>query len=104
MQPAANSIDELAKVVAVHVTVDNICLPPEYFYKSLALAVIDAAFSIGVTYTSTANTVRRFCENQTPSWPRYRAEPGPEYSIADFLNVTRGRPARELAARVYGNR
>lgn len=32
-------------------------LPEEFFYASLPLCVVDAVFSIGVTYTSTANTV-----------------------------------------------
>jgi len=104
MEPTENKLDELARIIATHVKIDDIHLPQEYFYKSLPLAVIDAVFSIGVTYTSTANTVRRFCENQTPSWARYRTDPGPEYTIKDFLNVTSGKPADELAAHVYGNR
>ncbi len=104
MESIENNLDELARTIAAHVNVNNVRLPLEYFYKSLPLAVIDAVFSIGVTYTSTENTVRRFCENQTPSWAIYRNEPGPEYSVEDFLNVTNGRPADELAAHVYGNR
>ena len=37
-------------------------IPDEYRYQSLPLCIMDAVFSIGVRYTSTANTVRRYCE------------------------------------------
>lgn len=104
MELGANKIDEFAKSVAAHVSVHEVCLPLEYSYKSLPLAVIDAVFSIGVTYTSTANTVRRFCENQTPHWARYRTDPGMEHTIEDFLRITRRHPSGELAANVFGNR
>ncbi len=33
-----------------------------YSYYSLPLCVIDAVFSIGVRYSSTEATVRRFCD------------------------------------------
>lgn len=36
-------------------------LPPEAYYNSLPLAIIDAVFSIGVKYTSTQATVERYC-------------------------------------------
>ena len=39
----------------------DIELGEEYGYASLPLCVIDAVFSIGVRYTSTENTVARFC-------------------------------------------
>ncbi len=38
-------------------------LPSEFYYPSLPLCIIDAVYSIGVTYTSTRKTVIRFCEN-----------------------------------------
>ncbi len=104
MESGAHRIDELAKMVAANVGVYEISLPPEYFYKSLPLAIIDAVFSIGVTYTSTANTVRRFCENQTQPWAKHRNESGHEYTIKDFLSLVSCRPVDELAAYVYGNR
>lgn len=104
MELGANRIDELAELVAANVGVYEVSLPPEYFYKSLPLAIIDAVFSIGVKYTSTANTVRRFCENQTPPWAQHQNESGPEYTIKDFLSLVSCRPVDELAAYVYGNR
>lgn len=104
MELGANRIGELAELVAANVGVYEVSLPPEYFYKSLPLAIIDAVFSIGVTYTSTANTVRRFCENQTPPWAKHRNELGPEYTIGDFISLVGNRPVDELATHIYGNR
>jgi hypothetical protein len=39
----------------------NAALPEEYYYSCLPLCVIDAVFSMGVRYSSTRNTVTRFC-------------------------------------------
>ena len=36
--------------------------PLKYYYQSLSLCVIDAVFSIGVTYTSTRKTVIKYCD------------------------------------------
>ena len=36
-------------------------LGDEYFYNSLSLCIIDAVFSMGVRYTSTENTVKKYC-------------------------------------------
>jgi hypothetical protein len=104
MELGTRKIDELAELIATNVNIHGVSLPPEYFYKSLPLAIIDAVFSIGVTYTSTANTVSRFCKTQTPSWARHRNEPGPEYAITDFLSIVKCHSVDELAERVYGNR
>lgn len=41
---------------------DEIELPDEYRYSSLPLCLIDAIFSIGVKYSSTKNTVARYCD------------------------------------------
>lgn len=53
--------------------------------SSLPLCVIDAVFSIGVIYTSTANTVTRFCERH--GWTKSLSQDTPrqtgEYSIND---------------------
>ena len=37
-------------------------LSPEYYYDSLPLCIIDAVYSIGVNYSSTRNTVIRYCD------------------------------------------
>lgn len=40
---------------------DDVHLSNEYYYAHLPLCVLDAVFSIGVTYTSTQNVVSRYC-------------------------------------------
>jgi hypothetical protein len=98
------TIDELTQIVANHVSVSDVHLPDEYFYKSLPLSIIDAVFSIGVTYASTANTVRRFCENQIVPWARFRNEHGNEKTIEDFLLAVKQVSVVDLAANIYRNR
>ena len=81
-------------------------LPQEFFYASLPLCVIDAVFSIGVTYTSTRNTVTRFCKQQgwtmslVPNMPRNKSE----HSISEFLMLFEGLTSEQLATNLFGNR
>lgn len=101
---ASQMVSQIARLVLVETEVVDVVLPQEYFYKSLPLALIDAVFSIGVTYKSTQNTVERFCQNQCPEWALYRSDQGPERTLADLLAVANGWQPSELAANVYGNR
>ncbi len=91
-------------VVAIREKIDlkALTLPEEYFYASLPLCVIDAVFSIGVTYTSTRNTVARWCEMQ--GWPRLRAPGAHEHGIGDLLKVMHASSAEDLAVHAFGNR
>lgn len=81
-------------------------LPEEFFYASLPLCVVDAVFSIGVTYTSTANTVARFCERQdwakslSPDTPRQTGE----HSIREFLALFDDLAPEQMADNLFGNR
>lgn len=81
-------------------------LPEEFFYASLPLCVIDAVFSIGVTYTSTRNTVIRFCEIQKwemslePDVPRENGE----HKIVEFLNLSKDLTPDQMADSLFGNR
>ena len=81
-------------------------LPAEFFYASLPLCVIDAVFSIGVTYTSTRNTVVRFCEHQgwtkSPGLDAPRAEG--EHTISGFLTLFDGLTPDQMAEKLFGNR
>ncbi|MCG7519501.1 hypothetical protein [Ruegeria sp. Ofav3-42] len=81
-------------------------LPAEFFYASLPLCVIDAVFSIGVTYTSTANTVTRFCERQ--GWTKSLAPDAPratgEHTISEFLALFDGLTPDQMADDLFGNR
>jgi len=45
-----------------HFSLEDVELPEEYYYTCLPLCLIDAIFSIGVTYTSTQNVVKRYCK------------------------------------------
>ncbi len=80
-------------------------LPQEFFYASLPLCVIDAVFSIGVTYTSTRNTVTRFCKQQ--SWSMSlgsdMARVKGEHSISEFLALVEGHSPEQLATNLFGN-
>lgn len=81
-------------------------LPHEFFYASLPLCVIDAVFSIGVTYTSTVNTVIRFCEQQ--DWTRFLEPDAPqakgEHTITEFLTLFDGLTPDQIANNLFGNR
>lgn len=80
-------------------------LPQEFFYASLPLCVIDAVFSIGVTYTSTRNTVARFCELQ--AWTMTDESHGDrtkgEHTIEEFLNLFVGLTPERMANDLFGN-
>lgn len=53
---------DFAKKLDENFDLGNMKLPKEYFYANLPLCVLDAIYSIGVRYTSTENTVRRYYE------------------------------------------
>jgi hypothetical protein len=77
-----------------------------YRYASLPLCVIDAVFSISVTYESTVATVARVCN--WLGWPRLapaRATrgDGPQ-GLTDLLDAHAGLTAEEVAEQIYGNR
>jgi len=81
-------------------------LPNEFFYASLPICVLDAVFSIGVTYTSTRNTVTRFCKRQ--GWgmslePETHRAIG-EHSITEFLALFDGLKPDQMADELFGNR
>ncbi|MTI65483.1 MAG: hypothetical protein FH753_02670 [Firmicutes bacterium] len=57
-----NNIESIIKRVESVIDLSSAKLSEEYFYQSLPLCIIDSVFSIGVTYTSTRNTVLRYCK------------------------------------------
>jgi hypothetical protein len=75
-------------------------LPPEYYYSSVPLCVIDAVFSIGVRYQSVRNTIAFWCRTQ--GWPCFRDE-GPERTVEEFLSVVRV-PSTSVVADLFDNR
>ena len=80
-------------------------LAEEFFYASLPLCVIDAVFSIGVTYTSTQNTVTRFCKEQ--GWQRIDLSGAglrqSQHSIMDFLELFKDLMPKQCADDLFGN-
>lgn len=77
-----------------------------YRYASLPLCVIDAVFSIGVTYESTVATVARVCNRL--GWPRLAPSratrcAGPQ-GLTDLLEAHAGLTAEAAAGQIYGNR
>jgi hypothetical protein len=77
-----------------------------YSYYSLPLCVIDAVFSIGVRYSSTEATVRRFCESFQLPLSRGAQAPAREeqLSVGEFLRINREYGAERMAAEIYRNR
>lgn len=80
----------------------DLTLPDEYRYASLPLCVIDAVYSIGVTYEVTRRTVTRWCEAM--GWPRVRGQGVREHSLSDFLNAAACYTPDALASEVFQNR
>jgi len=79
-----------------------------HYYASVPLCVIDAVFSIGVRYSSTARTVQRFAANQDPSWPvfdrrRMTNEAVAEKTVACLVAALEGRPPVDTAERIFQN-
>ena len=53
----------------------NAKLSEEFFYNSLALCVIDAVFSLGISYTATRNVVKNFCSKLKIKMFRHHGSP-----------------------------
>lgn len=116
MEVAENSITECQEAITQQASrladyildtgLKPLPLPEEFFYASLPLCVVDAVFSIGVTYTSTANTVTRFCKRQdwakslSPDTPRQTGE----HSIREFLALFDDLAQEKMADNLFGNR
>lgn len=80
-------------------------LPDEYYYHSLPHCVVDAVFSIGVRYTSTRNTVHRFCDYyKLPIYSRPLLPESEQISINRFLELINDFTPDELADTVFQNR
>lgn len=74
-------------------------------YQSLPLCVIDTVFSIGARYTSTKNTVGRFCTyfGLKCFSPNKRPPVEEQFSITEFIQCYETRGIRFLAQNVYQN-
>ncbi|MDD3394502.1 MAG: hypothetical protein PHG19_07670 [Anaerotignum sp.] len=58
-----NDVIKIVKCCENTFELDKLKLSEGYFYNNLPLCIIDAIYSIGVRYTSTRNTVLRYCQH-----------------------------------------
>ena len=74
-------------------------------YQHLPACVIDTVFSIGARYTSTSNTVLRFCSqlSLTPLGMDPRPATSKQLSVSDFLKLYETETADTLARTLYQN-
>ena len=107
MQTSSNTtaarIEQLADYI-IDTGLKPLPLPKEFFYASLPLCVIDAVFSIGVTYTSTRNTVIRFAERQGWALGPVRDRARGEKTLSDLLACFSGLSPEAAADQLFGNR
>lgn len=95
-------VSEITRSLPLHAA----SLGSEYFYQHLPLCIIDAVFSIGVRYTSTTNTVRRFCcfYNLTQNRPCLHYPPtASQLSVREFCNLPEQQDPHTMASIVYRN-
>ena len=78
----------------------------EQFYQHLPACIVDTVFSIGARYTSTRNTVERFCTQLGLPMLGHTAQPPTveQFSVSDFLKLYETHDADTLAATLYQNR
>ena len=78
----------------------------EYGYHNLPLCIIDAVFSIGVTYQSTENSVKHFCEHFGVTRLREKelATRSEQLSVSSFIQFHQNFTFQEMAEKVYQNK
>lgn len=95
----------IAEYCKSNLNLENASLGNEYHYHSLPLCIIDAVFSIGVRYSSTENTVRRFCEYFGQKIFSLEHPPIEEQlSVSKFIRLLDGYSIEDMAVKIYGNK
>lgn len=75
------------------------------FYKSLPICILDAVFSIGVKYASTAKVTERYIKYYNLEIPREYEKLTNEHTVSDFLkNAEEAGGAEAFADKVVCNR
>lgn len=97
---------KLIQYCKVQLDFTNLKQSEEYGYHNLPLCIIDAVFSIGVNYTSTENTVKRFCDyfGVTRLREKELTPPSEQLSVSGFLQLHNGFTLPEMAEKVYQNK
>ena len=70
--------ERIAQYCIAHLNLENAQLSEEYYYRSLPFCIIDAVYSLGARYSSTRNTVIRFCNAQGLRRLRQQGSPHPD--------------------------
>jgi hypothetical protein len=100
----SSDVARVYDAIRAKIDLTNLSLPEEYFYASLPLCVIDAVFSIGVTYSSTQAAVARWCERQDPPWARVGRAGCGEHTISDLIDALKAVGPDAAAENLFGNR
>jgi len=85
----------------------NITLGREYFYQSITSCILDAVFSIGISYEQTKKVVERYNQNFNLKEYRDSNDYSPiseQDSILDFLKRNEKIGFEKMATEVYKNR
>ncbi len=101
-----SDIQTIADYCKTHLDLASAQLVDEDYYQSLPFCVIDTVYSINANYTSTRNTVIRFCDHfglkrVNRSRPGATAE---QLSISAFIKLYDQHGVVAMAEQVYQNR
>ncbi|MHB8135427.1 MAG: hypothetical protein ACYDH1_14540 [Anaerolineaceae bacterium] len=98
-------IDSFAVYCKSKLNLSEANLGDVYYYQSLPFCIIDAVFSIGVRYSSTQNTVRRFCNYFGLNEISKEILPIlDQLSVSEFVNLHQQFSFEEMANNIYQNR
>jgi hypothetical protein len=100
--------ERIAQYCNVHLHLQNAELSEEYYYHSLPFCIIDAVYSLAARYSSTRNTVIRFCNVEGLPRLRQHGSPypgtGQQYSVRQFEEFLSGyNDYRQIATEVFDN-
>lgn len=96
------NISNLVRACEICFDLSNLKLSEAYYYNSLPLCIIDAVFSIGVKYTSTANVVKSFCRSQNLDRTK-NPESYDKYTVDDLITLLEKHSFNEQADILYNN-
>ena len=101
-QPGSGA-QRLAQVCENLFDLSALALSDAYYYSALPLCIIDAVFSIGVKYTSTQNTVLRYCGALgLPPYDRSRINPA-RHTVSDLVDALETHGIQRSASTLFGN-
>ena len=99
-------VEKIAFYCEKHLELNTSANSDDYGYPILPLCVIDAVFSIGVTYTSTENVVNRFCAYfKIPNtFENPPLSPDKTLSISEFIDLYDKNGISVMTEKVFQNR